>query len=126
MQTQQKSILHPFSTKGLSNDGVQPIMVVYQLNEKTWRAFAHPYGETTEAVSKKTAIKKIRDLTAAYQRIVEEYKNPTHLVHGGLDELTDRKVFAWVFANESLLRELHSTGKADTEHCYVEAYRSES
>ena len=123
-ETHDKKI--PRVVAGLAND-VRPIMVVYQRDDNTWRAFAHPYGETTEADSKEEAIEKIRDLTAAYKEIVAQYKNPMHLIHGGLDNLTDREVFAWVFGNKKMVEQLHSAaGKADSKHCYVEAYRGQS
>ncbi|MBM3261377.1 hypothetical protein FJY93_03075 [Candidatus Kaiserbacteria bacterium] len=126
MQIQEKRSDGPLPVAGLSNN-IQPIIIVYQRDDNSWRAFAHPYGESTEADTKDEALTQIRDLTEAYKEIAAQYKNPTHLIHGGLGDITDREVFAWVFGNKDMLKQLHSSaGKADSEYCYVESYRDQS
>lgn len=116
----------PVSTRvpGLSAN-VEPLIIVYELEKGSWRAFIHPYGETTEASTKKTALKKIRSLAKGYRFILEKYNSPIHLVHGYLGDLTDREVFAWVVNNKLVMEALHSNeGKVDSKHFYVEAYRN--
>lgn len=101
-----------------------PIMVVYKLPQGGWKGFVQPYGETTEATTKQAAVKQLRELTAAYQDMTQEYGNPRHLVHAGLGDSLDREVFAWVFGNKEIMEKLHSkAGKADSDTLYVEAYR---
>lgn len=102
------------------------LMVVYQLQDGTWRGFAAPYGETTEAGSKKEAIKKIRILTAAYHDTMHSYGSPHHLKYAGLADVSDRAVYDGVLSRKSFMEEIHKAGKVDTENVYVEAYRCKS
>lgn len=103
------------------------LLVVYEVESGEWRGFAHPYGETTEASSKEEAIKKLRALTDAYHGILVKYGSPQDLANGHIENLMDREVFSWVISNKSLMEGVHSkSGNADSQFCYVEAYRSKS
>ena len=103
------------------------ILVVYQVDEDDWKGFTHPYGETTEATSKKEAIQKLRVLADAYYATIKNYNFPTHLVNGHLDNIMDRKVFNWIVGNDSVMRKIYSkSGIADSVYYYAEAYRGKS
>lgn len=98
-------------------------LVVYEASKGEWKGFTHPYGETTEANSKKEAISKLKDLTGAYDRMLKNYQYPSNLMSGHLEDPMDRGVFSWVTRNKSLTEKVFSKlGKADSPHCYVEAY----
>ena len=106
---------------------VEPLIVVYELEKGSWRGFVHPYGETTEASSKKIAIGKIHSLAEGYRNVLKKYGSPIHLVHGGLGKLSDREVFSWVVGNKLVMEQVHSNvGKVDSKHFYVEAYRNKA
>jgi len=106
---------------------VEPLIVVYELEKGSWRGFVHPYGETTEASSKKSAIGKIHALAEGYRSVLKKYGSPIHLVHGGLGKLSDREVFSWVVGNKLVMEQVHSNvGKVDSKHFYVEAYRNKA
>lgn len=103
------------------------LLVVYKIAEGCWKGFIHPYGETTEATFKEEAIKKLRDLADAYYETIKRYNFPAHLVNPHLEDVTDRDVFSRVVRNESFMKKVYSEpGKADSEHCYAEAYRNKS
>lgn len=103
------------------------LLIVYEISEGRWKGFIHPYGETTEATSKEGAIKKLRDLAGAYYETIRRYNFPAHLVNPHLEDVTDRDVFSRVVSNKSFMEKVYSEhGKADSELCYVEAYRNKS
>ncbi|MBC8464781.1 MAG: hypothetical protein H8D63_00150 [Parcubacteria group bacterium] len=100
------------------------LMVVYQHPEtKIWRSFAHPYGETTEATTKKEAIKQIKELTEAYGDTTYSYGNPAHLRHGHLTDAFDNEVFNHVYQDEHIMKIVHEKGSQNTATLYVKAYK---
>ena len=119
---QNKSFYTRFKPKPTS---FQALIVVYKIAPKQWRGFVYPYGETTEGLSKEVTLKKLKALTDAYYETVKNYKFPPHLMNGHLENLRDREVFQWVISNTDFVGKIHSSiGKANSEDCYVETYRS--
>ena len=100
------------------------LMIVYQNPEtKIWRGFAHPYGETTEAATKKEAVKQIGELTEAYGDTAHSYGNPAHLRHGRLTDTLDNEVFNHVYQDEHIMKTVHEKGSQNTSTLYVKAYK---
>ena len=105
----------------------QALVIVYKIAPRQWRGFVHPYGETTEGLSKEVTLKKLRALTDAYYKTAKSYGFPSHLVNGYMENLTDRQVLQWVISNTDFMKKVHSElGRADSKDCYVETYRGKS
>ena len=121
------SQINPAQAEGRSVSAptdINAIICVYAVTDGEWRGFVYPYGETTEADSKKEAIEKIRDLAEAYAKTAEQYGNPPHLVMSGLMEDSDKEVAYQVIGNKEYMNLLHSEkGVADLDPYYAEAYR---
>ena len=110
-----------------TSEDFNAFLVVYEADGGEWRGFAYPYGETTDGTSKNEAIESLRVLTDAYYTSIKRYGFPSHLVNGVLNDPMDRAVFKWVVSNKDFMEQIHSkAGKADSEFCYVEAYRGKS
>ena len=117
------------SSKRLAPEAVpfNALLVAYKAKDKSWRGFIHPYGETTEANTKKEAIIKLRELADAYYSVLKQYDFPEHLKNAGLLDLSDRVVFDRVVGNKVFMKGIHSKeGKADSLNCYVETYWGQS
>ncbi len=125
MTTQQKKSVHHTSIQHLSEKvDFNAIIVAYRSKEGMWKGFTFPYGETTEASTKKEAIKKMRVLTRAYSDILHTYHNPSHLMNAGLEDLEDKEVFNHIFQVKPSIEKLYSKeGKIDSKNYYAETYR---
>lgn len=98
------------------------ILGVYESQDGAWKAFAYPYGETTEADSKDEALTQIRDLTKAYEEIIDEYSSPSHLTNVGLCDEEDKKVLNSIIFSKENMNKILNKGVVDVGNCYAEAY----
>lgn len=123
MKTEERTVAINKDFFPTSAGDLLPLIVVYKTEDKLWRGFVDPYGETTEASTKEAAVEKMRVLTAAYKSTVEEYGSPKHLVYAGIGDLADREVFSNIVSQKILMEKLHSEGKVEGKFFYVETYR---
>jgi len=71
------------------------VYVVYKKKSgSTWRGFCVPYDVTCVADSANDAKKKLESLVKLYEKGLEKYKYPRHLVFKKLSEKDDRSVFS--------------------------------
>lgn len=77
------------------------IAVVYKSRDGNWRGFCYPYDLTCNADTKESAKKFIEDLIDVYEKNLERYNNPLHLIDKKLSESEDQAVLKRIWPRVS-------------------------
>lgn len=96
-------------TKGQQTNMVVLAAYASKVNKGMWKAFAAPYGITTQAKTCEEAKSKIEELVALYQEGLEKHGYPADLVFKDFSDSEDKRVL------DMLWKEIIKDLKAETE-----------
>jgi len=88
----------------IDNNIIPVILVVYKSKNGYWHGFCHPYDVSCNAEIKEEVINNLEELVETYEKSLERYGNPIHLIEKKLSDKEDQEKFKkiWPYVSKKI------------------------